>query len=79
MRDEIIVKCTVDFDFDGKVTPISITWPNGRSLRIQNILESRPFETLTGKAGIVYTCKADGQEIILYYDHRLNNWYLNHE
>ena len=76
MKDEIIVRCNADFNFDGKLTPRTITFPDGSSLEIKNIVESKPFETWL-KKGIVYRCEVNGGELELYYNHRLNVWFLH--
>jgi len=38
------VKCNADFDFDDKLTPETITWPDGSNLEISKIIDSKPFE-----------------------------------
>jgi hypothetical protein len=76
MKNEIIVGCNADFGFDGRLTPRTMTMPDGSSHEIISVLESKPFETLTGKAGVVFTCKTDDEILDLYFNHRLNVWFL---
>jgi len=75
MKQEIIVKCNADFGFDGRLTPKIITWPDGSCGKINKIIESKPFETLTGKAGIVFKCEVNEEILDLYYNNRLNVWF----
>ncbi len=76
MKQEMIVKCNADFGFDGKLTPRTITWPDGSCREISSILESKPFETWTGKAGVVFKCEVEDEILDLYYNHRLNVWFF---
>ncbi len=75
-QDELVVKCNADFDFDGMVTPNQITQKDGRILVIKAIKEKRPYETWSGRAGILFVCETDFGNINLHYDHRGNIWYI---
>jgi hypothetical protein len=57
------------------MSPRSITWPDGRCFEIKSILEAKPFETWSGKAGIAYKCEVNQGEVKLIYNYRLNVWF----
>jgi hypothetical protein len=75
-KDEVVVKCNADFDFDGMVTPKSITKKDGQIVTIIVIKEQKPYETWSGRAGIKFLCETDLGDIELHYDHRGNIWYI---
>lgn len=75
-KDEVVVKCNADFDFDGIVTPKSITKKDGQILEIKGIKGKTPYETWSGRAGIKFLCETDHGDIDLHYDHRGNIWYI---
>lgn len=75
-KDEIVVKCNADFDFDGMVTPKIITKKDEQIMVINRIKGKKPYETWSGRAGIIFVCETDHGNIDLHYDQRGNIWYI---
>ncbi len=41
MRKQVFAKVLTDFSIHGKLAPVSITWPDGRVLQVDRILDIR--------------------------------------
>ncbi len=59
-----------------QLIPKAITLPNGSHYEISSILEVIPYEDLLGKFGIIFSVIAEDRKLEIYYNHRLNNWYI---
>ena len=79
--DRVYVQVTSDFDPTGYMQPRSITWPDGRVFRIEDVRSFRP----AGKSQTLdcYTVIIRGKERRLYFersgDHfacRFGRWYV---
>ncbi len=69
------VAVTAKFSEDGKVTPISIQWEDGRTFEIDRITDVRKAASLkAGGMGVRYTCHIRGKEVYMFKDE--NNWFL---
>lgn len=56
-------------DEDGRVTPLSIMWEDGRIFRIDRVLDRRRASSLkTGGTGIRYLVRVMGNETYLFYE-----------
>lgn len=69
MAKKIFVKVTARFDQSGKITPLFITWENGRTFEIDRILDVCQAASLkAGGQGIRYTVKISGQTRYLFFE-----------
>lgn len=59
----------------GSVTPLSITWEDGRRFEVDRVLDVRPAASLkAGGAGIRYTCRILGKERYLFLEE--GQWFV---
>ncbi len=81
MPDRVYVQVSSDFDATGYMKPRSITWPDGRVFRIEDVRAFRP----AGDSRLLdcYTVVIRGKEKSLYFEHsagrfdcRLGRWYV---
>ena len=71
----IYVGIVVQFDTEGKITPLWIVWSNGRKYEIDRILSTRIIPSLrAGANGYLFQVRILGQERVLGYDGR--RWYI---
>ena len=69
MIRKVFVEVAAKFDIDGKLTPVSIKWEDGRIYSIDKVLEIRKAASLkAGGRGIRYHCRIHNQETFLFYD-----------
>ena len=55
------------FDTDGTVTPLSFTWPDGRTFSIDRILDvCQAASRKQGGCGTRYLCRVRDRKILLY-------------
>jgi len=79
---EVIAK----FDIDGKVTPLSINWEDGRVFNIDKILDIRQAVSLkAGGTGYRYTVVINGVEKYIFCEgqnlknkHNLCKWFIEY-
>lgn len=63
------------FDVCGKIIPLSIVWPDGRSFEIDQILDVRRAASLkAGGIGTRYTCKIRNKIVNIFNDEKY--WYM---
>ncbi len=75
MSRKVSVEVIVHFDVIGKMTPMSITWEDGRKYEIDKILDKRQAASLkAGGQGIRYTCRICNKETYLFYENP--NWFV---
>ena len=69
MARKVYVEVVARFDADGNVTPLSITWEDGRVYEIDRVLDARRAASLkAGGIGIRYRCRIAGKETYLWYE-----------
>ena len=63
------VAATVSFDPEGNITPLRVTWRDGRRFSVDRVLESRPAASLkAGGSGMRYTCRFGKAVTYLFYE-----------
>lgn len=68
-REKRYVKVISKTDEEGRVTPLSIIWEDGRTFAIDRVLDRRRASSLkTGGTGIRYTIRVGGSETYLYHE-----------
>lgn len=77
MSKRVFVKILIDVDLVGKITPIRITWPDGREFQIDKVLDIRPAPAKSGGAGIRYTCSIQGKAVPIYRDEMRGVWWCD--
>ncbi len=66
---KVYVSVVAEFDPEGKVTPLSITWEDGRIYPIDRITKKiRAASLKAGGQGIRYTVEIGGRETFLFYE-----------
>jgi hypothetical protein len=85
MNDKkVYVKVTAAFGNDGRLTPLSLTWEDGREYAIDRVLDIRPSAALkAGGQGDRYTIRTCGRESFLFFerspkisDQNLGRWFV---
>lgn len=82
--ERVYVKVDSSFDATGYMQPKAITWEDGRSFRIDSVLDFRPADTVgLDMPGDCYTVVISGQEKHLFFEHtddrfagRLGRWFV---
>jgi hypothetical protein len=77
MSKRVFVKVIIDVDTVGKITPIQLTWPDGREFPIDRVLDIRPAPAKSGGSGIRYLCRIQGREVPLYQDQIRGAWWCD--
>jgi hypothetical protein len=81
---KVYVKVTAVFSEDGRLTPLSLTWEDGREYPIDRVLDVRPSPALkAGGQGDRYTIRTCGRESFLFFersprltDPNLGRWFV---
>ncbi|HAN20444.1 MAG: hypothetical protein A2Y15_08810 [Clostridiales bacterium GWF2_36_10] len=64
---KINLAVNVRHEIDGRQTPLSIIWEDGRTFEVDRILDVRRAASLkAGGVGIRYTCRIRNKQIYLY-------------
>jgi len=72
---KVYVAVTAKFDEDGSITPLDITWVDGRVYTVDRVLNKCRVASLkAGGIGLRYTCRIDGKETHLWQDD--SRWYV---
>ena len=72
------VAVTARFDLEGKISPLSIEWEDGRIFEIDRILDVRRAASLkAGGMGWRYTVRIHGKETYLFYDLCEEKWFVD--
>lgn len=75
MARKVFIRVVAEFDEQGRLAPLSLTWEDGRCYPIDRILDIRQAASFkVGGRGTRYTCRIAGQRIFLFQDG--NQWYL---
>ena len=65
------------FDTEGKIMPVMFWWDDGKSYKIDRVLDVRRSASLkAGGNGIRYTCRILGKSRYLYYDDFVSKWFV---
>ena len=73
---KVYVDVNATFSKDGRLTPKSFIWTDGRVYEIQRVKNiCRAASLKAGGVGMRYTCIVDGRESHLYYEDN-NMWFL---
>ena len=68
MSRKVFVKVTASFDTDGRITPLSLEWEDGRLYTIDRITDLRRAASLkAGGMGLRYTVIINGKQSYLFY------------
>lgn len=69
MAHKMMVEVIARFDKEGKITPLTVVWEDGRRFEIDRVLEARRAASLkAGGIGIRYTCMIGGKSAYLWYE-----------
>ena len=69
MSRKVFVKVTASFDTDGRITPLSLEWEDGRLYTIDRITDLRRAASLkAGGMGLRYTVIINGKQSYLFYE-----------
>jgi hypothetical protein len=72
---KIFVTVIARHDPDGKITPLSITWTDGRNFEIDKIKDERMAPSLKGGGlGMRYSCRVREREFYLFCD--AGKWFI---
>ena len=72
---KINLEVNADFDLDGNIRPMAITWEDGRVFEIDRILDVRRAASLkAGGLGIRYICRIRGKEVRLFNEE--GHWFM---
>lgn len=75
MARKVYVEVVAMFDADGNITPLSITWEDGRVYNIDRVLDVRRAASLqAGGIGMRYRCRIAGKETYLWYE--MPRWFV---
>jgi hypothetical protein len=68
-RRKHYVEVTAKFGPDGQITPIAVTWDDGRVFTIDRVLDARRAASLkVGGTGMRYLCEFNGKRTFLYFE-----------
>ena len=72
---KVYVKVTADFDPQGRIIPLCLTWEDGAQYFIDRVLDVRPAASMkAGGAEIRYTCRIQGREKYIWLEE--NRWFV---
>lgn len=82
--ERIYVKVISIFDTRGTMFPKEIIWPDGRTFKIDSVIDFRPAAALErGRRGDCYTVRIQGEERHLFFERtdplfwsRLGRWWV---
>jgi hypothetical protein len=72
---KVYIRVVAEFDEQGRLSPRSLTWEDGRPYSIDRVLDISPAVSFkVGGCGIRYICRIQGRLVYLFQDG--NRWYL---
>lgn len=72
---KVYVAVNADFSPDGKITPRSFRWDDGREFEVDRVLDIRQAASLkAGGQGIRYTCRIRGKEAYMFLEN--GRWFM---
>lgn len=83
-NNKVYVKVTAAFSSDGRLTPTSLFWEDGKEYIIDRVLDVRPSAAMkAGGQGDRYTIRTCGRESFLFFerspkitDQSLGRWFV---
>ena len=73
--NKVYVEVTVDFDAEGKITPVSFRWEDGRVFETDRVTDVRQAASMkAGGTGIRYTCMVLGRKVYLFLEE--DRWFM---
>ena len=68
-RKKTYVDVVVEFDTEGRMTPLAIVWGDGRRFQIDRVVECRSAASLkVGGQGMRYMVEVGGRTTFLYHE-----------
>lgn len=68
-RRKRYVEVVVDFDTDGRITPLEVVWDDGRHFAIDRVIDRRRAASLkVGGQGVRYIVEVGGKRTFLYHE-----------
>ena len=75
MFRKVFVEVVAHFDIDGKMSPVALTWEDGRQFEVDRVLDVRRAASLkAGGQGTRYTCIVQGKEVYMFYE--VDRWFM---
>lgn len=72
---KVYVEVDAVFSSDGKLTPRSFVWDDGRSYQIDRVYEHKLSASLkVGGHGVRYRCRVMGKDVFLFFED--NRWFM---
>lgn len=69
MARKVFVKVNVDFDTQGQMLPLAITWEDGRVFPVDRVTDARRAVSMkAGGMGMRYTCIIREKPVYLFYE-----------
>jgi hypothetical protein len=69
MARKVFVKVNVDFDTQGQMLPLAITWEDGRVFAVDRVADARRAVSMkAGGTGMRYTCIIRDKPVYLFYE-----------
>jgi hypothetical protein len=66
---KVFVKVNVDFDTQGQMQPLAVTWEDGRVFPVDRVTDTRKAVSLkAGGTGMRYTCIIKNKQVYLFYE-----------
>jgi hypothetical protein len=74
-KKHLLVNAT--YNTNGKLTPNSFTWDDGREYKITNVLNCISGKSLKNFSfGFRYKCQSGNKDFFLYFDCDSNKWWI---
>jgi hypothetical protein len=74
---KVYVAVNADFSDDGRISPLSFVWEDGRKFEVDRILDTRPMASLkAGGFGTRYTIRVLGKETYMWLEDSGNKWFM---
>ena len=68
-RKKTYVEVVVDFDTEGRMTPLAVVWEDGRRFEVDRVIECRRAASLkVGGQGMRYMVEIGGRTTFLYHE-----------
>lgn len=69
MARKVFVKVNVDFDTQGQMLPLAVTWEDGRVFAVDRVTDARRAVSMkAGGTGVRYTCIIRDKPVYLFYE-----------
>lgn len=77
MSKMVFIKVLAEYDMAGNITPIRITWPDGREFEVDRLLSVGPGVAKSGGSGERYLCRIQHREVPLYRHPVTGAWWTD--